>query len=118
MLTTGGNTAGAGTYWNVMSGERIDLAEDGRLPGGENDRYLKAPAALAVATGPALGLVFAVFLPFVAIVMVVTLLGRALIEGMVNAATSVVVFGWRPIESYLAGRRRKRIEREMKGGKR
>jgi hypothetical protein len=118
MLTTGGKRTVTGTYWNMMNGERIDLSQDGMLPGSGSDRYLKAPAALAVAAGPALGLVFAVFLPFIAIAMALTLLGRAIIEGMVNLASSAVTFGWRPIESYLAGRKMKKIEREKRAGKR
>lgn len=118
MLTYGGHTAAAGTYWNMMNGERIDLAHEGVLPGGGNDRYLRAPAAMALAAGPAIGLVFAVFLPFIAIAMALTLLGRAIIEGMVSAATSAAVFGWRPIESYLAGRKMKKIEKERRSGKR
>jgi uncharacterized protein (DUF2062 family) len=118
MLTYGGHTATAGTYWNMMNGERIDLVQEGVLPGSVSDRYLRAPAALAVAAGPALGLVFAVFLPFIAIAMALTLLGRAIIEGMVSAATSAAVFGWRPIESYLAGRKMKKLEKEKRTGKR
>ena len=116
MLTNGGHTVTAGTYWNMMNGERIDLAQEGVLPG--SGRYVKAPAALALAAGPVLGLVFAVFLPFIAIAMALTLLGRAIIEGMVHAATSAAVFGWRPIESYLAGRRMRKIEKERREGKR
>jgi hypothetical protein len=65
-----------------------------------------------------LGLIFAVFLPFIGIVMSVALLGRKLGEGIASAAASSVSFGWRPIEAYLAGRKRKKEAREKKGTKR
>jgi hypothetical protein len=115
MLTKGGHIAKAGTYWNMVNGERVDLEQEGTLPGDERSRYIKAPAFLAVATGPALGLFFAVFLPFIAIAMALVLLGGKIIDGMVYAATSAVTFGWRPIESYLTGRLQKKTGRKRAG---
>lgn len=116
MLTKGGQIGAAGTYWNMVNGERVDLAEAGRLPGDERTRYIKAPAILALVAGPALGLVFAVFLPFIGIAMALMLLGGKIVDGLVSAATGAVTFGWRPIESYLTGRRKKKSSRDKKSG--
>jgi hypothetical protein len=35
-------------------------------------------------------------------------------EGVTGAAAGSMSFGWRPIESYLAGRKRKKEAREKK----
>jgi hypothetical protein len=117
MLTKGGQKAAAGTYWNMMNGERVDLEQAGTLPGDAGTMYIKAPSAVMLAAGPVLGLIFAVFLPFIGIAMSVALAGRKLGEGIANVAAGSVSFGWRPIEAYLAGRKRKKEAREKKGTK-
>jgi hypothetical protein len=116
MLTKGGQKATAGIYWNMMNGERVDLEQADVLPGDAGTMYIKAPSAVMLAAGPVLGAIFAVFLPLIAIVTAVTLLGGKIIEGMAIAARSGVIFGWRPIESYLTGRRKKEV-REKKEAK-
>jgi hypothetical protein len=68
--------------------------------------YIKAPSAVMLVAGPVLGLLFAAFLPLISIVTALTLLGGKIIEGTGIAARSVVIFGWRPIESYLTGRKK------------
>lgn len=115
MMTKGGHKVQAGTYWNMANGERVDLEQEGVLPG--SDRYLKAPAALAIAAGPVVGLVFAVFLPLIGIVMTVAMVGRKLGEAVSDAAAGSMSFGWRPIEAYLAGRKRRKEARAKKADK-
>lgn len=117
MLTKGGQKAAAGTYWNLMNGERVDLAAEEMLPGARSTLYFKAPAALALAAGPVLGLIFAVFLPFIGIAMAMMLLVGKLIEGMTKATAGLVTFGWRPIEAYLAGRKRMKADERKKAKK-
>jgi len=117
MLTKGGHKVQAGTYWNMANGERVDMEQEGVLPGKGTEMYLKAPAAAALAAGPVIGLIFAVFLPFIGITMTLGLIGRKLAEGVVSAAAGSVSFGWRPIEAYLAGRKRKTEARENKSDK-
>jgi len=117
MLNKGGHTVTAGTYWNLADGNRVDMDQEGVLPGKGNEMYIKAPAAAALAAGPVIGLIFAVFLPFIGIAMTLGLVGRKLAEGVVSAAAGSVSFGWRPIEAYLAGRKRKNETREKKADK-
>ncbi len=117
MLTKGGDKVKAGTYWNMMNGERVDMELQGVLPGSSAAIYIKAPSAAMLAAGPVLGLLFAVFLPFIGIAMTVSLICRKAAEGVTNAAAGSFSFGWRPIESYLAGRKRKKEEREKKEDK-
>ena len=117
MMTKGGHKVQAGTYWNMANGERVDLDQEGVLPGSGKDMYIKAPAAMAIAAGPVIGLIFAVFLPFIGIVMTVGMVGRKLGEAVADAAAGSMSFGWRPIEAYLAGRKRRKEAREKKDDK-
>ena len=117
MLTKGGQKAVAGTYWNMMNGERVDLEQAGVLPGDGSAVYIKAPSVVMLAAGPVIGLLFAIFLPLIGIVMSVALVGKKLGEAVASAAAGSVSFGWRPIEAYLAGRKRKKAAREQKGKK-
>jgi hypothetical protein len=112
MLNRGGHTVKAGTYWNMVNGSRIDLADEGPLPGGHDTLYVKAPSIAVLAAGPALGLLFAVFLPFIGIAMAATLMVRKVGDGVREAAAASVTFGWKPIEAYLSGRKRKRQARD------
>ena len=117
MLTKGGHKVQAGTYWNMANGERVDLAAEGVLPGSGQDMYIKAPAAMAIAAGPVLGLVFAMFLPFIGIVMTLSLVGSKIVEAVTEAAAGSMSFGWRPIEAYLAGRKTRKAARAKKESK-
>ncbi len=116
MLNKGGHKVAAGTYWNMTNGERVDMEQEGVLPGDKHMMYIKAPSAVMLAAGPLLGLIFAVFLPFIGIAMTISLVGKKIVEGVVNAAAGSVSFGWRPIEAYLAGRKKKKEAREKKEG--
>jgi len=116
----GGQTAAAGTYWNLADGNRVDMDQEGVLPGKGSERFLNAPAAAALAAGPVIGLIFAVFLPFIGFAMTLGLVGRKLADDVVSAAAGSVSFGWRPIEAYLTGRKRKneaQVKKSDKTGK-
>jgi hypothetical protein len=114
MLTNGGKSVKAGTYWNMENGERVEMVMAGVLPGSRKAMYVKAPGAAILAAGPVLGLIFAVFLPLIGIVMTLAMIGRKLAEGLTNAAAGSLSFGWRPIEAYLAGRKQKKAGRGKK----
>ena len=107
MLNKGGHTVAAGTYWNMTNGSRIDMHVEGVLPGDGSTRYLKAPAAVMLAAAPLLGLLFAVFLPFIGIVMAVQLAVRKAGGVLKEAAAASTSFAWRPVEAYLTGRKKK-----------
>ncbi len=114
MLYKGGDKVGEGTYWNTATGERLDLAAGQALPGGEGAIYLKARSAVVLIAGPILGLVFAVFLPVIGIIMLSGQIGKRVGQGAAGTAARSVSFGWRPIEAYLAGRRKAKQDREKK----
>ena len=117
MLNNGGHTVKAGTYWNMTNGSRVQMDQEGVLPGSGQTRYIKAPVAVMLMAAPVIGLVFAVFLPFIGIVMTLSLIGKKLVDGVASAAAGSMSFGWRPIEAYLAGKKRKNEARAKKDKK-
>jgi len=117
MLNKGGHTVKAGTYWNLANGSRVQMEQEGALPGSGQTRYIKAHVAVMLMAAPVIGLVFAVFLPFIGIAMTISLVGKKLAEGVVSAAAGSMSFGWRPIEAYLAGKKKKNEARAKKDKK-
>ena len=114
MLTKGGHKVAAGTYWNMTNGSRVQMEQEGVLPGDQKTRYIKAPVAVMLMAAPVIGLVFAVFLPFIGIAMTLSLIGKKLVDGVASAAAGSMSFGWRPIEAYLAGGRKRTKEARKK----
>ena len=112
MLHKGGHKVEAGTYWDTHTGERIDVVTAQVLPGDEHRIYIRAKSGLVLIAGPLLGLAFAVFLPFIGIAMTFGQAGRKVADSAVGHAAQSVAFGWRPIEAYLTGRKRKKEERK------
>ncbi len=103
----GGHRAGKGTYWNFGTGERVDFAAEGVLPGDGNAVYYRLPSAGILFMGPVLGLLYAAFLPFIGIAMVLKLIVQKIGGATLGPVRSGASFGWRPSESYLAGKKKK-----------
>ena len=117
MLNNGGHTVKAGTYWNLSNGNRVQMEQEGALPGSGTTRYIKAPVAVMLMAAPVIGLLFAVFLPFIGIAMTLSLIGKKLANAATEAAAGSMSFGWRPIEAYLAGKKQKNAARAKKDKK-
>ena len=64
--------------------------------------------------GPILGLVFALFLPFIGIVKSLGQFGSKVADSAVGYAAQSVSFGWRPVEAYLMGRKKQKEAAEKK----
>jgi hypothetical protein len=101
-----GNKVGKGTYWNFSTGERIDISTEGVLPGGRDTAYYRLPAAGIVALGPVVGLLYAAFLPFIGIAMLVKVVLQKVASVVTAPTMRAASFGWRPSESYLAGNKK------------
>ncbi len=101
-----GTKVGKGTYWNFSNGERIDISAEGVLPGAKNDVYYRLPATGIVALGPVMGLIYAAFLPFIGIAMLVKVILQKVATAVTAPTQRAASFGWRPSESYLAGKKR------------
>jgi hypothetical protein len=108
----GGDRVGKGTYWNLTNGERIDISVEGTLPGDAKKAYYRMPAAAIIVAGPVLGLLYAAFLPFIGIAMLVKLVGQKAGGGVMEMVHGSASFGWRPSESYLAGKKNKGAKKD------
>jgi hypothetical protein len=102
---SGGQKAVKGTYWNFTTGERLDIRTEGVLPGGERTTYYRLPASGILLLAPVLGLLYAVFLPFIGIAMAVRVLLKKMGLAARSTARTGASFGWRPSESYLTGKK-------------
>lgn len=101
----GGADVEKGTYWNFTTGERISIEGKGILPGGSATTYYRVnPLAILVA-GPVMGLVYAVFLPFIGIAMLARMIVQKAFGGAFESVAKGASFGWRPVEAYLAGKK-------------
>ena len=58
--------------------------------------------------GPIAGLLYVVCLPFVAIAAIIVLVARKAGASVAGAVRNVAYFGWRPLETYLSGKKKKR----------
>lgn len=106
----GGETVTKGNYWNLSTGERISMDNSGVLPGDRTATYYKANPIVILAAGPFLGLIYAVFLPFIGIAIIARLVFTKLFGRPLEGLSRVATFNWSPSEAYLAGRRRKQNE--------
>ena len=111
----GGDSVGIGNYWNFSTGDRVQIENEGILPGDKTQRYYKVhPAAILIAA-PVLGLAYAVFLPFIGIAMLASVLFKKLFGGLAASACRGAAFSWQPSEAYLAGKRRSLKKAERRG---
>jgi hypothetical protein len=101
-----GSKVGKGTYWNFSTGERIDISSEGVLQGDRETAYYRLPATGIVVLGPILGLLYAAFLPFIGIAMLVKVIFQKVAAVAVEPTQRAASFGWRPSESYLAGKKK------------
>ena len=108
----GGERVGKGTYWDLTNGERVDINSEGTLPGDVKKAYYSMPAAAVIVAGPVLGLMYAVFLPFIGIAMLVKLVGQKAGGGVMEMVHGSASFGWRPSESYLSGGKKKEAKKD------
>jgi hypothetical protein len=102
----GGDRVGKGTYWNLANGERVDIKDEGTLPGEAKKTYYKMPAAAIIVVAPVLGLLYAAFLPFIGIAMLVKLVAQKIGGGVMETVQGSASFGFRPSESYLSGKKK------------
>lgn len=108
----GGHKVGKGTYWNIADGSRIDITEEGILPGDSTASYTRFPPGIVLLAGPVIGLLYVIVMPFMALGMIVTLAGKKLLGSLANLFGSLVSFGWRPREAHLTGKKKGKKKKE------
>jgi hypothetical protein len=104
---TAGQRVGSGTYWDVMTGLRVDLEREGTLPGGSGATYLKTSSSAILFLGPILGLAYVLLMPVMSIVTMLALVVRKTLGGSFSLVKNIISFGWRPAEAYLGGKNKK-----------
>jgi hypothetical protein len=104
----GGSSVEGGYYWNTAKWEINPVrGEAGVLPGGPRDTFVKVSLPALFVLAPAIGGVYALFLPFVGFVLASYAIGRKiglLGSQAVGDAAATMTPAWRPGEAYLAGR--------------
>ncbi len=108
----GGQSVKAGNYWNFSTGERIILEKDGILPGGSSVTYFKTHPLVILLASPILGLVYAVFLPFIGVFALLNVVFTKVLGGSISRLSKIATFGWRPAEAYLSGKKNDKGKRK------
>jgi hypothetical protein len=65
LIYKGGHKVGKGTYWDVRKTHRIDVAQECVLSGGEASTYLRMSSGVMLLSGPIIGFVYVIYLPFI-----------------------------------------------------
>ncbi len=108
MLTyQGGNTVGKGTYWDLSSGRRIDVVRADVLA-GSGKTYVRMSPVVMLLSGPVIGLLYTILMPFIGITAVVTLAVRKVLGGLYDLVAKSSSFGWQPRNAYLAGKKNRK----------
>ena len=97
-----------GTYWDVRKGQRIDIADEGMLPGDETSTYIRMPLGVALLSAPIIGLFYAIVMPVIGIATVATMAVRKVMGGLYDLVAKSISFGWRPKNAYLSGKKKKK----------
>lgn len=114
----GGNEVKGGFYFNTSKKDLVTLEDDfGVLPGNETESYIRVPLPVMLAAGPIVGLIYVIFLPFVAFAMVLEVAAKKAWAGvrwfgywLLQAATA----SWKPGVAYLAWWRHSEKRKEEK----
>ena len=112
---TAGQKVGKGTYWDMMTGVRVDFDQEGILPGGNGATYLKTSSSAILFMGPILGLAYVMFMPIMGVVTILALMVRKTLGGPFSLAKNIISFGWRPAEAYLSGKNKKKDNNDKTG---
>jgi hypothetical protein len=109
--------AGFILFWEVLKPQPFKtLVKTGKddiayiREGGKENAY---KTIARIASAPFIGLAYVVALPFVFAYAIFS----AAMAGLLTAAGKEAAFGWRPAESYLAGRKKKKDREEKKKDK-
>jgi hypothetical protein len=102
---SGGESVGAGMYWNLKGMNVVGLKTEGILPGGEELSYRRLPFFLLFLLMIALGGAYILFLPVLIICTMIYMAGVRVFGSLFLQMKKSVSFGWRPAEAYLSGKR-------------
>jgi hypothetical protein len=104
----GGQRVRKGTYWNLANGTRVDIAEDGILPGDRKSTYTRAHPLVVLLASLFTGMFYVFVLPFINVVTTAILIAERVFAGLHKLLGPFVSFGWRPKEAHFGGKKRKK----------
>jgi hypothetical protein len=105
LIYKSGNKVGKGTYWDLASGQRVDVENETVLI-GESATYLRIPAGMMLVAGPLIGLFYVISLPFIGIATFLAFLAGKVVNSLLSVIGKSLSFGWRPKEAYLSGKKK------------
>ncbi len=108
LIFKGGQKAGKGTYWDIRNGRRIDLSQEGLLPGGNASTYLRMPGGVLLLAGPVIGLLYAALFPFISLAVVLSAAARKAAETILGLLAKNISFHWIPKNAYLTGKKKEK----------
>lgn len=114
LIYKAGTRAGKGTYWDLANGQRIDVEQEAILSGAESATYFRIPTGVMLIAGPVIGLFYVISLPFIGIATVAALAVGKIVNGLLSLVGTSLSFEWRPMEAYLAGKKKKKDKKESK----
>src|SRR3990170_3758341 len=114
VINKAGTVVERGLYWNPMDGQRINMLEEGILPGGEGKNYMKISPFGLLVIAPLFGMMYVIFLPLFGIgvflvswlVPLIGALAQVAITGVkvcsrVHGRSSFL--NWNPTRAYFHG---------------
>jgi hypothetical protein len=107
MLTyKSGHKVKKGTYWDLSTGHRIDMQEEGVLMGRPSATYVRMSSEIMLLVGPIIGLLYVLCVPFISIATIAALASGKAANGVLSLIGKSLSFGWRPKEAYLSGKKK------------
>ncbi len=70
------------------------------------ERGNRMETGVKLLAAPIIGLLYVVSLPFIGIVTLAAVAGRKVLDVVASVAGKTISFGWRPVEAYLAGKKK------------
>lgn len=81
---TGGEKVGPGDYWDLRNGTRVRVTREAVLPGDASVPYVRASPWLMALAIPALGGLFAFYVPGMGVAFTLAWLGKLVAPGLVR----------------------------------
>ncbi len=96
-------------YWNLKRWEACHVPPPGgKLPGQEGDTFIELSLPFILVGAPLLGLAYVIFLPFIGLALVLSVVAQRLAKvagRLVGSLAATASVGLQPGEAYLTGKR-------------
>lgn len=66
------------------------------------------PPGLVLVSGPIVGLIYVIAFPFISVGTLTYLITKRILITLFHLIKGIAAFGWRPMEAYLSGRKKRK----------